>query len=111
MQLCVPFALLHMLLSTIQTSLGLRVQWQIFLSDFEEFWIVSTYIFINISDIKFHYNLSSFESRGRTDTHEATGPFSPLMRVRLRASQPRYTEWPQKMYTLFTHQYLWNKFK
>jgi hypothetical protein len=22
-----------------------------------------------------------------------------------------YTEWPQKMYTLFTHQYLWNKFK
>ena len=22
-----------------------------------------------------------------------------------------YTEWPKKMYTLFTHQYLWNKFK
>ena len=22
-----------------------------------------------------------------------------------------YTEWPQKLYTLFTHQYLWNKFK
>ena len=22
-----------------------------------------------------------------------------------------HTEWPQKMYTLFTHQYLWNKFK
>jgi hypothetical protein len=21
------------------------------------------------------------------------------------------TEWPKKMYTLFTHQYLWNKFK
>ena len=21
------------------------------------------------------------------------------------------TKWPQKMYTLFTHQYLWNKFK
>ena len=21
------------------------------------------------------------------------------------------TEWPQKMYTLFTHQYLWNKVK
>ena len=20
-------------------------------------------------------------------------------------------EWPQKLYTLFTHQYLWNKFK
>jgi len=20
-----------------------------------------------------------------------------------------YTEWPKKMYTLFTHQYLWNK--
>jgi hypothetical protein len=20
-----------------------------------------------------------------------------------------YTEWPQKMYTLFTHQYVWNK--
>ena len=23
----------------------------------------------------------------------------------------KYTEWPKKMYTLFTHQYLWNKFK
>jgi hypothetical protein len=23
----------------------------------------------------------------------------------------QYTEWPKKMYTLFTHQYLWNKFK
>ena len=22
-----------------------------------------------------------------------------------------YTEWPKEMYTLFTHQYLWNKFK
>ena len=22
-----------------------------------------------------------------------------------------YTEWPKKMYPLFTHQYLWNKFK
>ena len=22
-----------------------------------------------------------------------------------------YTEWPKKIYTLFTHQYLWNKFK
>ena len=22
-----------------------------------------------------------------------------------------YTEWPKKMYTLFTHQYLWSKFK
>jgi len=22
-----------------------------------------------------------------------------------------YTEWPKKMYTLFTHQNLWNKFK
>ena len=22
-----------------------------------------------------------------------------------------YTEWSKKMYTLFTHQYLWNKFK
>ena len=22
-----------------------------------------------------------------------------------------HTEWPKKMYTLFTHQYLWNKFK
>jgi len=22
-----------------------------------------------------------------------------------------YTEWPKKMYTLFTHQYIWNKFK
>ena len=22
-----------------------------------------------------------------------------------------YREWPKKMYTLFTHQYLWNKFK
>jgi hypothetical protein len=22
-----------------------------------------------------------------------------------------YTEWPKKMYTLVTHQYLWNKFK
>ena len=22
-----------------------------------------------------------------------------------------YTEWPKKMYTLFPHQYLWNKFK
>ena len=22
-----------------------------------------------------------------------------------------YTEWPKKMYTLFIHQYLWNKFK
>ena len=22
-----------------------------------------------------------------------------------------YTEWPQKMYKLFTHQYRWNKFK
>ena len=21
------------------------------------------------------------------------------------------TEWPKEMYTLFTHQYLWNKFK
>jgi len=26
-----------------------------------------------------------------------------------RATQ--YTEWPKRMYTLFTHQYLWNKFK
>ena len=24
---------------------------------------------------------------------------------------PNNTEWPKKMYTLFTHQYLWNKFK
>jgi len=23
----------------------------------------------------------------------------------------RNTEWPKEMYTLFTHQYLWNKFK
>jgi len=23
----------------------------------------------------------------------------------------RNTEWPKKMYTLFNHQYLWNKFK
>jgi len=23
----------------------------------------------------------------------------------------KYTELPKKMYTLFTHQYLWNKFK
>jgi hypothetical protein len=23
----------------------------------------------------------------------------------------QYTEWPKKMYKLFTHQYLWNKFK
>jgi hypothetical protein len=31
------------------------------------------------------------------------------------SSEPVYisntTEWPKKMYTLFTHQYLWNKFK
>ena len=26
-------------------------------------------------------------------------------------AQLRYTEWPKKMYTLFTHQYLWNTFK
>jgi len=26
-------------------------------------------------------------------------------------SLKRTTEWPKKMYTLFTHQYLWNKFK
>ena len=25
--------------------------------------------------------------------------------------QSLFTEWPKKMYTLFTHQYLWNKFK
>ena len=30
----------------------------------------------------------------------------------LPASLPSVnTEWPKKMYTLFTHQYLWNKFK
>ena len=30
--------------------------------------------------------------------------------IALIAHEP-YTEWPKKMYTLFTHQYLWNKFK
>jgi hypothetical protein len=29
--------------------------------------------------------------------------------LRLSNQKPRYTEWPQKIYTLFTHQYLWNK--
>ena len=27
----------------------------------------------------------------------------------LRVDWLQYTEWPKKMYTLFTHQYLWNK--
>ena len=29
----------------------------------------------------------------------------------MHLSKGQYTEWPQKMYTLFTHQYLWNNFK
>ena len=29
----------------------------------------------------------------------------------LEGSSCTDTEWPKKMYTLFTHQYLWNKFK
>ena len=29
----------------------------------------------------------------------------------VKPENTEYTEWPQKMYTLFTHQYLWNKFK
>ena len=28
-----------------------------------------------------------------------------------RYASQHYTEWPKKKYTLFTHQYLWNKFK
>ena len=34
-----------------------------------------------------------------------------LYRLSYPAHILKYTEWPKKMYTLFTHQYLWNKFK
>ena len=37
------------------------------------------------------------------------GPSFP--KANYNTAKHLYTEWPKKMYTLFTHQYLWNKFK
>jgi len=34
-----------------------------------------------------------------------------LFSVSMNPKNLTHTEWPKKMYTLFTHQYLWNKFK
>ena len=34
-----------------------------------------------------------------------------LDRVTTGIGHNGYTEWPKKIYTLLTHQYLWNKFK
>jgi len=34
-----------------------------------------------------------------------------LFRILAPTSVGVYTEWPKKMYTLFTHQYLWNILK
>ena len=48
-------------------------------------WYIYLYIFSNIS------HLGTYHGNGKCHI--------------------QYTEWPKKIYTLFTHQYLWNKFK
>ena len=59
----------------------------------------------------FRWYLNFLEVKG-TDSLNST--LRVLRNSRLNVSPScllQYTEWPKKMYTLFTQQYLWNKFK
>ena len=46
-----------------------------------------------------------------SDRQSEVASRSGLLSLNVRCTYFLNTEWPKKMYTLFTHQYLWNKFK